>query len=176
MSLPPFKQNLVIPNYGGYTSNISKPTRTHNVTTSSLPTIHQNPAPHLTGEGSSCRINSRRSLCFLTDVSEAMRCCGAVNSVIITATGSSSIQRACYYHGEQAGKASSAWLGSAVRVHTVQGGRAQRALGKECSKEDERNQRERKQCERGCKGLGQSAAGRQRDLICPEGSSASYAI
>lgn len=41
----------------------------------------------------------------------------------------------------------------------------------DCEKE-----RGRVQCERGGGGLGQSAAGRQRGLICPKGSSASYAI
>lgn len=51
----------------------------------------------------------------------------------------------------------------------------------ECSKEDEGQRATvrkggRIQCEQGSEGLGQSAAGRQRGLICLKGSSASYAI
>lgn len=64
-----------------------------------------------------------------------------------------------------------AQLYSAVSICTVQTGRV---LGRRTS--DGEKEREDTVCEQGIKGLRQSAARRQRGLICLKGSSASYAI
>lgn len=65
------------------------------------------------------------------------------------------------------------------RAWTAQLGSAQ-LCGYILYKEGGDRQRERKRegtvCEQGSKGLGQSMAGRRGGLICPKGSSASYAF